>query len=122
MYIPVHEQCAEFKDLPLEELQARRQILETDIALIKYQLDLAKHKREQLGEYSDIEWFNKTQLALRFKGILHQAVLGEISKKKKALQKTNDVAVANVFVTVAREKLSPNIFNALLDEAIARCN
>lgn len=88
---------------------------------IKTQLSKAK-SASHYGEYSDRDWFRRTEQAERMYGILMQRInvrLSAINSPFKAMNaaryKTGDAA----FVTVCRRRMDPAIFEEYMREAIA---
>lgn len=64
----------------LEEMLARQDEVEREIAEIKAQLEIAVAHYQATGEYADPVWFAKARAALRYRGAEHQKLLRDISK------------------------------------------
>jgi hypothetical protein len=98
-----------------------------DIASIKAQLDRANSRGRDSRKYSDPEWFQAANAALKYKQLEHQRLLHEISQqqriakalrveKEQQLQKTFERA----FIRVARELLDKDTYVRLLQETERR--
>lgn len=66
----------------LEEMIARQDEVEREIAEIKAQLEIAMAHRRETGEYADAVWFAKARAALRYRGAEHQKLLRDIARVK----------------------------------------
>jgi hypothetical protein len=66
----------------LEEMIARQDEVELEIADIKGQLEAAVARRRETGEYADPVWFAKARAALRYRGAEHQQLLRSIARLK----------------------------------------
>jgi hypothetical protein len=94
-----------------------RQDLEGKLGRIKYQIDLAKARKEETGERSDRNWFARAKAALRVNGAKHQQVLRDIKELKKVLYSRN---WEKHFVDIARDYLDNETFLSLIEEAKKR--
>lgn len=102
----------------INALEEARDILETDIAVIRTQIESARQKCAITGIYEDAEWYNSATTALRFKGLAHQKILrriGELNRKKREARLNRREIF---FVDIAKRRLSPEIFESILCEAL----
>ncbi len=93
-------------------LEQQNDALLEKIAALKLQLDTAKGKAWTSGEYSDPDWFNRANYALRMTQREHQQVQRDIGEKNRRVG-----AVEQRFMDVARRRLDPDLFHSLMDEA-----
>lgn len=86
-----------------------------DIAKIKMQLGFAKSEAASAGKYSDPLWFRNASHALRMRGIEHQKIQMERSRRKKSRASTPRVkGVSDYFVDICRATLEPELFEEIL--------
>jgi len=104
----------EFSD---EELEAHLHELLEKIASIKYQIDTAKSKCAETGDYSDNDWFNRAKYALRMNGREQQIVQAELAKRRKAKRRQYNNTVERNFMEVAKRRLDPDLFKEFVSEA-----
>ena len=71
-------------EMSLEELQNISDNMQMDIDVMQVEIDTAKAKRVATGEYSDIEWWRKINLALRLTRRNRQRLIRAITEKKKS--------------------------------------
>ncbi len=64
----------EIRGKPIEELEQLHSKLSQEKITIQGQLDMAKSNARATGDYSDNEWFNKAQQALRIKNFQYSKV------------------------------------------------
>ena len=102
-------------DLPnmsKEELIDLKLKVDNEILYVKNQIEDAKAKLITDGEYSDPKWYSKINGARRFLGIASQKIQAEMAKRKQKNQKDFHCA----FVDVAKRRLSPELFNEIVEE------
>jgi hypothetical protein len=90
-----------------------------EIAAIKEQLERAKVQAATGGGYADPSWFSRAQSALRFKQRRHQQLLRELGKARKAERAAKQIEYEQAFIGVARERLSPALYEQIVSEAHA---
>lgn len=99
------------------ELEALKVETEVGLARMKQQLDTAKARAREDGEYADSDWYVRTKYALRMKGLTHQQILSELARRRKAEKATTGNSVQDRFVDICRRRLDPEFFAELLQEA-----
>lgn len=87
-----------------------------DIAQIKYQLETAKSESVN-GKYADPVWFRSATHALRMKGIQHQQLTVEKSRRNRLEKEERCSRYERVFIDTARLRLSPEMFREISTEA-----
>ena len=107
------------KDMSTEDIEGRIGAVTAELAEIKAQIAGAKAHAAETGEYSDADWFNRANLALRFKGREHQSLLLECGRRKKEERRAYNASVEREFINAARTKLDATTFRMLMDEALA---
>jgi hypothetical protein len=108
----------DISSLSERELDELLNLVAEDIANIKTQVGFAKSEAASTGKYSGSVWFRKASHALRMKGIEHQRLLQERSRRRRergAVKSPRDLS--NHFVDLCRERLSPELFASILDAA-----
>ena len=91
-----------------------------DMANIREQLDAARAKARDQGEYSNSEWFRRANKALRLRGRRHQALLRRASELRNAEQYDSEETWDSRFVEVARRRLTSDAFAAIVEEVDGR--
>lgn len=69
------------------------------------------------GEYSDPDWFSKTNHAHRIVKRIKTQVQNRMAEIKKASRKAFAKDLAEYFIEVAKEKLSEDAFHEIMDKA-----
>jgi hypothetical protein len=98
-----------------EELLALKARLMDEMDSIQYQLDEAKAKAAETGEYADPDWFRRAEYARRRRGRAVQRIDMALSKKKQF----NRDAFEAAFVDAARSVLTRDAFSAVTEAAHA---
>lgn len=101
--------------LTRDELHALLLELANEQDGIVSQIDRAKVEFRTTGNPADPAWFLAAKKARRIHGRQLQAIQRELSKKGEALKTKNRLHAA--FVALARERLIPGLFHALMEEA-----
>jgi hypothetical protein len=98
-----------------------------DIASIKAQIERAKSRPRDGKGYSDSEWFQAANTALKYKQVEHQRLLQEIGKQQKiakALRVAKEQQLQNTFertfIRTARDLLDRDTYIRLLQETERR--
>lgn len=106
-----------------DELVARRDVVELEIADIRGQLDAAVSQQKETGQYADPNWYGKAKTALRYKGIEHQQILRELSRRREqARRKAHEQSEGRarrferVFMSVCRRRLTPDVYEEYIAE------
>ena len=102
-----------------EALQKKQEVDER-LRLLKQELSKAKSKVYTHGTYMKPGIFHEKQAELERLKLESQALqvrLGELRKEEKMANMTKANQVAERFVSVAREALDPDLFEAILSEA-----
>ncbi len=100
----------------LQELEAQKDRIETELNSIKTQVELAIANQKVTGHYADPRWMASAKSALRWKGQHHQRVLAAAAKIRKE-SKQSARSVESRFVDVAKRLLNKDVFQSILDEA-----
>lgn len=98
-------------------LDEQADMLLEKIASLKSQIDTAKAKAATCGDYSDREWFNRINYALRMTGKEHQQVIREIGERNKLVRREQGSRVEKKFIEVARRRLDGELFSSIMEEA-----
>lgn len=107
------------KNMSTEDIERRLGDVTAEIAEIKAQLGEAKSIAAETGEYSDADWFNRANLALRLKGREHQALQMEHGRRRKAERRAYNASIERAFIDAARLRLDATTFRMLWDEALS---
>lgn len=90
--------------------------VEADIDRMRGQIEDARRKAGREGIFADPVWFRNVNTALRIKGRQAQQIQAQLS----ALRSARGLLLPQTFMSVAREKLPPEQFQAVYDEAKRR--
>lgn len=101
----------------LQELEARRDVVEEEIAALKAKLENVRAKRHSTGEWADPDWYRRATARLRFTGLEHQRLTRDIAKIKREQRQIQVAAVERAFVGVARDRLDPIEFDTIMAKA-----
>lgn len=107
-------QCKRMTD---EEIEQRTADVLTRLHHVRSQLDDAKIRAASVGEYSDVDWFKRAKSAHRILGVEHQLLLKEAADRKKVRRKVEEGRFERRFISISRERLHPEMFRAIMDEA-----
>lgn len=110
------------EQMTLAEMEARRDVVEEEIAALKAKLDKARAERITTGKWADPDWYRRATARLRFTGIEHQKLTRRIAQVKREQRRAQVVSVEQAFVGVAREILARGDFDAIMDSARARAS
>lgn len=91
--------------------------LDEDISSMKVQVDTAKGAASQHGEFSDYEWFSALNNAMRSAKRMRQAVQERRGYLARIRKKDNQSKLEVKFIEVARKRLAPDVFYAVMNEA-----
>jgi len=103
----------EMSDSELLDLKFK---IDGEIENIRDQIDRAKADAAT-GEYSDRNWYWSAVRAKKIKGRQSQQIQNEMSRRKS--ERANDLP--NIFIDVAKEQLSNELFTEILQRAQAIC-
>lgn len=87
------------------------------IAHLKLQISEAKGRAATTGDYSDANWFNRANHALRMFQREHQQCLREIGDRNKKQRREPSITFERHFMRAARARLDPDLYESLLEEA-----
>lgn len=99
-----------------EDLDEQELRLQGEIADIKAQIEGAKARAAQTGDYSDNDWFIRANHALRHRTIEHQKVLKMIGERNRERRKKNGEQSQRRFIELCRKRLPPETFQMLWEE------
>lgn len=76
------------------------------------------------GEYADPDWFNRITHARKRMSFARQRLQEEIAKRKRAerVAESAQEQIPKYFIWIARDRLSPPVFDAIMREAATRFN
>lgn len=98
-------------------LRQQLEALLDKIAHLKMQIDGAKAEAAATGNYSDRDWYNRANHALRMAQKEHQQVQLEIGEQNRAKKREGAAAWEKAFIDAARRRLEPELFMELVAEA-----
>ena len=98
----------------VETLRAWMRVIEEDIVKMSNSLGKARAHFFETGEYADPTWYNNTESAKRIQGAMKSHIQSRLSALKSKLPKSD---LPNVFMDVARQRLSEDAFNSIFKEA-----
>lgn len=104
--------------LTRDQLHALLIELSNEKDIIVTQIDKAKLTFHTTGTPADPNWFLAAHKAMRIHGRQLQAIQRELSRKGELIKKERRIQAA--FVALARERLIPGLFHALMEEAKQR--
>ena len=104
----------------LDAMVARKDELQEAVDTIKHQLEMAKAEYHETGQYSDAKWFAKASQALRCKQREVQKLVRKIAELRKDERISRSKDLGNAFIDAARENLSPEQFQRILQIAQGR--
>ena len=105
-------------EMSIEAIEQRLSNVADEMAEIRAQIGDAKGYAAETGEYSDGDWFQKANLALRKKGQEHQRLQLEFGKRRKEERRNHNASVERAFIAAARTRLDQATFKMLWDEAL----
>lgn len=100
-----------------EECMQRSDELVMDMAQIRTQLEAAKAIAKETGHFANRDWFRRASMALRLKGVRHQAYLRRASHLRGRDKEARGRTFEKSFIDAARRRLNPEVFAGLLQEA-----
>lgn len=103
----------------LQEMEARRDQLEEEIAGLKSKLENVRAKRHATGEYADPDWYRRATTRLRFTTLEYERLVRKIAETKRAQRKAHAATVERAFVGIAKERLSQIEFDTIMAKAQA---
>ena len=103
----------------LTELEARRDVVEEEIASIKAKLDKVRAEQKATGRWADPDWYRRAMTRQRFLGVEHQKLCRSIADRKREARAARSGAVERAFVGAARALLGPEVFAQILSTAEA---
>jgi hypothetical protein len=115
-----HLSTQDYLDMSTGALVDTRSRLQLDCETIQHQLDMAIARAKDEGVYANAVWFAKAKLALRRKRRDVQQLNQLIRERREAERGKSQLALETAFVDLAREHLSPGLFEDLLHAAQRR--
>ena len=112
----------DFPGMSREDLLKRKLEVEEQIQSIKAQIQAAKHKVKEFGEYSDRDWYQKVNGARRVYGRFLQAIQNELARRRDSGEndfETRRVKTLQAFINIAENRLDEGLFESLLEDARA---
>jgi hypothetical protein len=89
--------------------------LETEIVSIRNQLNRAMNEARRTGRFADGSWWVKSNHALRVKGRQCQQIQNALHDRRQSARQ----GLESKFVTIARQELSEEVFQRILEKAKA---
>jgi chromosome segregation ATPase len=111
---------AETEPMTLEQMEARRDELEEQIAALKAKLEQVRARRHTTGEWADPDWYRRATTRLRFTGVEHQRLNRQIAEAKREQRRARATTTDQAFVAVAREMLGLVTFERIMAAARAK--
>jgi hypothetical protein len=103
----------------LEELEARRDVLEEEIASIKAKIDNVRARRHATGEWADPDWYRRATTRQRFLGVEHQRITRLIAARKREQRAAQMASIERAFVGAAKSLLGAETFDRIMSAARA---
>jgi tRNA C32,U32 (ribose-2'-O)-methylase TrmJ len=107
------------EQMTLEEMEARRNEVEEEMAALRAKLNHAKARKNTTGNYSDPDWWRRATTRLDFNRVEHQRLNRVIAERKRALRQDHNNRVESHFIAVARDLLDPVTFDTIHAKAKA---
>lgn len=104
----------------LLEMEARRDVVEEEIASLKAKIEKVQADKHLTGKWADPDWYRRAKARLRFTGLEHQKLTRAIADAKREQRKAHGTSLQAAFVEVAREALSCTSFQNIMAAAQAR--
>lgn len=104
----------------LTELEARRDVVEEEIASIKAKLDKVRAEQKATGKWADPDWYRRAVTRQRFLGVEHQKLCRSIAERKREAKVAHNASVERAFVAEAKAEFEPSFFEAMMARARAR--
>lgn len=100
-------------------MQARRDVIENELAVIKAKLEQVRAHRHLTGEYADPDWYRRATSRARFLGVEHQRITRAIAEQRRTHGRARTQTVAAAFVSIAKDRLSSLEFDTIMAKAVA---
>lgn len=104
----------------LPEMEARRDVVEEEIASLKAKIEKVQADKHLTGKWADPDWYRRAKARLRFTGLEHQKLTRAIADAKRDQRKAHAASLQAAFVDVAREVLTEGMFAQVMSVAQAR--
>ncbi|HEY1035576.1 MAG TPA: hypothetical protein VGE09_11405 [Pseudoxanthomonas sp.] len=106
------------EEMALAEMEARRDVIEGSIAVLRAKLENARAKRITTGEWADPDWYRRAVARLRFTGLEHQRLCRRIAEVKREARRAHNANVERAFVAAAKRRLDPAHFDSIMAQAV----
>lgn len=122
--VMVHVRDGELVDITTlldDDLKALQLAKSEQIAHVKEQLSRARSRAAGSGDYSDADWFHRTNHALRHMGVDHQRISHEFGFRRRTKTEANthkSVSFEQQFVNAARLVLPQDQYLQLVQIAL----
>jgi hypothetical protein len=111
----------DFSGMSNADISTRLEDVSKEMVSLKDQLESAKVRRIETGEYADADWFRRTTTRLRHRGREHQALLVESGRRRRESRKSAklvlDASRDRFFIRVALKRLPRELFEEIAREA-----
>jgi hypothetical protein len=97
----------------IEEIEAELLVVDETIVSIDNQLDAADGKRV------DRDWLIRARAARRFHGLERARLQTELARVKRQIRDAENAGFDGRFKTVAKRRLSPELYESILAECVA---
>lgn len=110
-------ESTEMKDLTLQQLEDRRDVIEEESATIKAKLDKVRGEQKATGQWADPDWYRRAKTRVRFLGVEHQRICREIGRRKREAKAAYTSSIERAFVVAAKAFLPQATFDAIMGTA-----
>lgn len=110
-------ESTEMKDLTLQQLEDRRDVIEEESATIKAKLDKVRGEQKATGQWADPDWYRRAKTRVRFLGVEHQLICREIGRRKREAKAAHTSSIERAFVVAAKALLPQATFDAIMGTA-----
>lgn len=107
------------KDMTLQQLEERLEVVELESATIKAKLAKARADKHITGQWADPDWYRRADTRRRFLGIEHQQLNREIAARKRQAKAARNGSIERAFVGAAKAALAPAMFAQIMSAAEA---
>lgn len=101
------------------ELEARRDVVEDELATMKAKLDKVRAEQKATGQWADPDWYRRATTRQRFLGREHQQLTRLIAARKREQRAQQVASVERAFVAAARSILTAGEFGTIMEAARA---
>lgn len=104
----------------LTELEARRDVVEEEIASIKAKLDKVRAEQKATGRWADPDWYRRAMTRQRFLGVEHQKLCRSIADRKREAKAAHSASIDRAFVSACRARFDDDTFMQIMRIAEAK--